>query len=156
MLLLLLSEQNPQKDLALISSHIPVYSNSTVVLFFDRVQHDTPAGHVECAARLVQKPSIGCLIAIYAFYRVETSLAFLKSKLSSVVHSLRNNRYNESNNEEKMGESVKMLNCNDIVSPPLWILPIVHSPVYLQKLQYHEESVREVLIYPYVLHGNCS
>jgi hypothetical protein len=27
-----------------------------------------------------------------------------------------------------------MIKCNDISSPPLWVLPLVHSPVYLSRL----------------------
>jgi hypothetical protein len=27
-----------------------------------------------------------------------------------------------------------MIRCNDIASPPLWVLPLVHSPAYLSRL----------------------
>ena len=37
-----------------------------------------------------------------------------------------------------------MLSCNDILSPPLWVLPLVHSPQYLAHLWDLAEEAREV------------
>ena len=37
-----------------------------------------------------------------------------------------------------------MLSCNDILSPPLWVLPLVHSPQYLSHLWDLAEEAREV------------
>ena len=37
-----------------------------------------------------------------------------------------------------------MLSCNDILSPPLWVLPLVHSPQYLAHLWELAEEAREV------------
>jgi hypothetical protein len=38
-----------------------------------------------------------------------------------------------------------MLNCNDIMSPPLWVLPLVHSPQYLAHLWELAEEAKQVL-----------
>ena len=39
-----------------------------------------------------------------------------------------------------------MLNCNDIMSPPLWVLPLVHSPQYLAHLWELAEEAKQVLL----------
>ena len=76
-------------------------SNSTIVLFFDHLAHDTPLTHVENQSR------------------VDTCLEFLRKQVDDDYD---NNKFRELN----------LINCKDIVSPPLWTLPIVHSPQYLR------------------------
>ena len=76
-------------------------SNSTVVLFFDHIVHETPAHHVENQSR------------------VDTCLDFLRKQV-------------DDDYDESKFRQLYLINCKDIVSPPLWALPIVHSPQYLR------------------------
>ena len=39
-----------------------------------------------------------------------------------------------------------MLSCNDVISPPLWVLPLVHSPQYLSHLWELAEEARDVSV----------
>jgi hypothetical protein len=39
-----------------------------------------------------------------------------------------------------------MISCNDILSPPLWVLPLVHSPQYLA----HLWELAEVYVYVFI------
>ena len=34
----------------------------------------------------------------------------------------------------RRGRELELLSCNDVVAPPLWTLPMTHSPIYLQHL----------------------
>lgn len=40
-----------------------------------------------------------------------------------------------------------MLSCNDIIAPPLWVLPLVHSPQYLAHLWELAEEAKEGDLY---------
>lgn len=89
----------------------------TIVLYYDKIFHDTPEDHVENQAR------------------VSTSLKLLKKR----VH----------NQEEPLLRSVVLQNCDDIVSPPAWCLPLVHSPQYLSRLaDLADEAKKEDLYVP--------
>ena len=93
--------------------------NSTVVLFFDHLQHDTPEDHVEAQSRV---------------------LTCLKMLTDHLVHDPPHSRMELENSEDpsegavKVPRSMKLLNCNDILSPPVWCLPLAHSPQYLAQL----------------------
>jgi hypothetical protein len=45
-----------------------------------------------------------------------------------------------------------MLNCNDIMSPPLWVLPLVHSPQYLAHLWELAEEAKQVFQCSIIVH----
>lgn len=93
------------------------YTDSTVVLFFDHIVHETPDGHVESQAR------------------VDTSLKMLRGQTNSL--------------SSESSRKLSFLNCNDVLSPPLWLLPLVHSPQYLGVLwKYSEEARKEDLLVP--------
>eukprot|EP00981_Chlorochromonas_danica_P005105 scaffold1034_cov175-Ochromonas_danica.AAC.31 len=88
----------------------------TIVLYYDKIFHDTPEDHVENQAR------------------VSTSLKLLKKRVHHQEESLR---------------SVVLHNCDDIVSPPAWCLPLVHSPQYLSRLaDLADEAKKEDLYVP--------
>lgn len=80
-------------------------ANQTVVLYFDHVFHDTPEDHVENQAR------------------VATSLKLVKKRISS----------NEQSSSVPC-RTIVLRNCDDILAPPSWCLPLVHSPQYLSHL----------------------
>ena len=40
----------------------------------------------------------------------------------------------------RRGRDLEILNCNDVIAPPLWTLPMTHSPAYLQHL--HEVAIK--------------
>lgn len=63
--------------------------------------------------------------------RVETSLKSLKNQEAFT------------NNIESM-RKLKMINCNDIISPPTWCLPLVHAPHYLDQLWRFADEAKEV------------
>jgi hypothetical protein len=48
-----------------------------------------------------------------------------------------------------------MLNCNDIMSPPLWVLPLVHSPQYLAHLWELAEEAKQVLATRHLIVMSC-
>ena len=60
-----------------------------------------------------------------------------------------NNLNNLNNNKSfkrvsRRDRRLHMLSCNDIISPPLWVLPLVHSPQYLSHLWELAEEARDV------------
>lgn len=79
------------------------YSNSTVVLYFDHICHETPSDHVENQRR------------------VATCLELIRKQSDEYY------------DDEKFKELV-LNNSKDVLSPPLWALPLVHSPEYLSLL----------------------
>jgi len=102
-------------------------SNATVVLYFDHLHHDTPEDHVET-----------------------------QSRVSTCMRALRDRLYDEKNRMEMDVDQVVgdrrqlvILNCNDVVSPPLWCLPLAHSPRYLSQLwRLSDEAQRGDLYVP--------
>lgn len=89
-------------------------SNATVVLFFDHIQHDTPEDHVEAQSRVL------------------TCLKMLTDNLvDDPPHSLMDVDVDGSG---RANRTMQLLNCNDIMSPPVWCLPLAHSPQYLAQL----------------------
>lgn len=47
----------------------------------------------------------------------------------------------------KSDRSLLMLKCNDILAPPLWVLPLVHSPEYLRLLWSLVKEAKEVIYF---------
>jgi acetoin utilization deacetylase AcuC-like enzyme len=98
-------------------------SNATVVLYFDHLHHATPLNHVESQAR------------------VQTSVQALKGLLQ------------ESNGDSRKSaqngyRTLTMVACNEVQSPPLWVLPLVHSPQYLGLLWSLAQKARKGLLVP--------
>ena len=61
--------------------------------------------------------------------RIKTCLRLLKQQ--------------ESGGKVKKGRAIVFQPCNDICSPPLWVLPLVHSPYYLGELWKNAEEARK-------------
>lgn len=90
------------------------FRNTTVVLHFNHLFHDTPENHVE------------------APLRTETAIKLLSKKLQQLQRSTK---------DEGMRDIV-LEKCNDILSPPLWCLPLVHAPQYLTNLWNTSEEAK--------------
>jgi hypothetical protein len=100
----------------------PAYENSCVVLYFDHLFHGTPEGHVESQAR------------------IQTCLKYLRQQSEQ-----KNSTSSSSSGDKKL----VLTECNSIISPPLWVLPLVHSPQYLGELwKLALEATREDLFVP--------
>jgi hypothetical protein len=93
----------------------PNYQNSTVILYFTHVLHDTPTNHVEDQQRVDK--AIKVLMKLKAN---SLTLTATSSSTGSNVHSLIFEK------------------CENIKSPPFWCLPLVHSSHYLKRLQDYE------------------
>ena len=88
-------------------------NNATVVLFFDHLAHDTPEDHVEANSRVL------------------TCLKMLTEHLQSELGAM---EVDADYLNAKGRRSMQLLNCNDVLSPPVWCLPLAHSPQYLAQL----------------------
>lgn len=118
-----LANQKPPTITDAAAASVYKASNSTVVLFFDHLQHDTPEDHVEAQSRVL------------------TCLKMLTDHLvDDPPHSLMDVDVNIEESEGsgggtgKANRTMQLLNCNDILSPPVWCLPLAHSPQYLAQL----------------------
>ena len=103
------------------------FKDSTVVLFYNHLCHETPGNHVENQSR------------------VDSCLKLLSKKAGGLVrnHSLLHG------STSTVHRQLVLEKCNDILSPPLWSLPLVHGPQYLTQLwKYSEEASEEDLYVP--------
>jgi hypothetical protein len=92
-------------------------ASSTVVLFFDHLQHDTPEDHVEAQSRVL------------------TCLKMLTDHLvDEPPHAMEVEGDADNGVPKRAVRSMQLLNCNDILAPPVWCLPLAHSPQYLAQL----------------------
>lgn len=97
----------PPPDSPLTEQYYHQYDNSTLVLYYDHLLHNNPNDHFESQARVM------------------TSLKALASQPP----------YSGLTSNQKSSRELKILQCNDLVAPPVWCLPLVHAPQYLQHLQ---------------------
>eukprot|EP01038_Epipyxis_sp_PR26KG_P010232 gene10232-13764_t len=103
-------------------------SGQTVVLYFDHIHHETPLEHVEGQSRVQT-----CLKLLFA----RLSSNGLENEFIDSNNDLDSNEFSENLSHKRAAQrqrSLKMVNCNDIISPPLWCLPLTHSPQYLSHL----------------------
>ena len=101
-------------------------TDATIVLFYDHLTHATPDEHVESIAR------------------VQSCMRVLADQLQKQTTVLPQSTRTDSTDDTD-GEATKRLTqrarrlhllcCNDVVGPPAWCLPLVHSPQYLAHLQ---------------------
>lgn len=93
--------------------------DTTVILHFSHLCHDTPDDHVEAQSR------------------INTSLKLLERELA------------QNDSAGATTRSMVLQNCNDIVAPPLWCLSLVHSLQYLNRLwKFSVEAKSEDLFVP--------
>lgn len=98
------------------------FTQATVVLHFDRVQHITPENHTESQDR-VQR----CIEALQQRI-VVAGQTRVPGPGKREIH---------------------LLCCNDVLAPPVWCLPLVHSPVYLKALcDMSDEANKDDLFVP--------
>ena len=90
---------------AILTSNVSLNrnDNTTVVLYYDHLVHNTPPNHIESQARII------------------TSLNILRNQSTNYDNS-------------QYDRSIQIVSCNDVISPPLWLLPLVHSSNYLHNL----------------------
>jgi hypothetical protein len=93
--------------------------NTTVILYFDHLLHDTPPDHMESEARV--QTSLRLITQQVQNHRANAGITESSSKLRDVV----------------------MVKCNEIISAPFWTLPLVHSPDYLSHLWSLSEEAKE-------------
>jgi len=102
-------------------------SNATVVLYFDHLHHDTPEDHVETQSR------------------VSTCMRAIRDRMHEEQRKIDMDRDDAVPDKRQL----VILNCNDVVSPPLWCLPLAHSPRYLSQLwKLSDEAQRGDLYVP--------
>lgn len=111
------------------------FVDTTVVLYYNHIHHETPANHIENQLR-----TDSCMKLLLK--KVNSQMrqhSLLGSSSSSAAGSGGN-----VNNRHLVVEK-----CNDVLSPPLWCLPLVHGPQYLTQLwKYSEEAADEDLYVP--------
>ncbi|KAJ1400992.1 hypothetical protein B484DRAFT_240219, partial [Ochromonadaceae sp. CCMP2298] len=100
--------------------------NATVVLFFDHLQHDTPEDHVEHQSRVLT-----CMKTLSDRLAVEPQGPESESDTDTDQprRSLRSAQPGV-----WRGRALSLVRCNDILCPPMWCLPLAHSPQYLSQL----------------------
>lgn len=142
------------------SQHIPRYQDTTVVLYYDHLQHLTPKWHFENIHRYT---IVGCISILVVFNfghmslivvvvlvcRVTASMKLLVEQAAQTVNYDTSWADSSSSSEEddedggasgpskrhcRRGRELELLSCNDVVAPPLWALPMTHNPTYLQHL----------------------
>ena len=94
---------------------------------------------------------------LFFAHRVKTCLKMIAAQLNDQAHSLvptftSNNDEGEPNLKRiaKRERRLHMLSCNDIISPPLWCLPLVHSPQYLAQLWALAQEAKDVRTVAYM------
>ena len=94
----------------------------------------------------------------YHFYRVKSCLRLIAAQLhtqAAIGNTLSSSTQMECDTKNssssvsskrlaRRDRRLHMLSCNDVISPPLWVLPLVHSPQYLSHLWELAEEARDV------------
>src|SRR5262249_24296308 len=120
------------------------WDNSTVVLHFDNLYHDTPEEHVEGQSRVQT-----CMKMLTDRMKIANRARAKQNLLNSRGGSdqKQNSNSNGTGSSDMDVDSLtvcltrklRIKNCKDIVAPPLWCLPLTHSPLYLA----HQWSLAE-------------
>ena len=103
---------NPRSFSDILSGPTFYGDNTTVVLYFDHLLHNTPPDHIERDARV----------------QMSLKLVNGQSKAGILMESVR---------------ALELIKCNDILSAPVWCLPLVHSPHYLSHLWNLSEEAKD-------------
>jgi acetoin utilization deacetylase AcuC-like enzyme len=115
------------------------YDNSTVFMYFNHIFHDTPAGHFESRLRM------DSVVAVVHGKINADKKAAKKARLDGSDEYGNDALVQDSSGVKKL----VALPCVDILSPPEWVLPLVHAPAYLRRLQrLAEEARRDDLLIP--------
>lgn len=105
------------------------FVDSTVVLYFNHIFHDTPGSHIENQSR------------------TDSCIKLLMKKVNSQVRN--HHLLQGSSSNSSIMKQLVLEKCNEILSPPLWCLPLVHGPQYLTQLwRFSEEAADEDLYVP--------
>lgn len=139
----------PSPDDSAHTTGIARHNDSTVILYFDHIFHDTPRAHVENQDRV--KTSMDALKAILLMAATPVTASdtkHLASPLRSLVTMGADKEFSNKR-QARRTRAVQMIRCNDVLSPPLWAVPLVHSPQYIAQLwELAQEAKQEDLLVP--------
>ena len=99
-------------------------TDATIVLFYDHLTHATPDEHVESMARVQS-----CMRILADQLHKQTTVLPQSTRIDSTDEEVTSKRLTQ------RARRLHLLCCNDVVGPPAWCLPLVHSPQYLSHLQ---------------------
>lgn len=102
-------------------------TDATIVLFYDHLTHATPDEHVESMARVQS-----CMRILADQLHKQTTVLPQSTRIDS---STDGTDEVASKRLTQRARRLHLLCCNDVVGPPAWCLPLVHSPQYLSHLQ---------------------
>lgn len=114
----------------------PLFPPSTFSLFFSILFLFLSCFRVKSCLRLIAAQLHAQAVRGVGIVEADASFSSSSLDMDGNVQSVKRTAKRE--------RRLHMLSCNDILSPPLWMLPLVHSPQYLSHLWDLAEEAREV------------